>query len=95
MGSVLGVGWLCSRSFVPELPIAHLMSPNFCVQVEGEVTGCMGQEGSFSVKVVFSKSSDSFFIQVPFEKGLAKGREPFLALFPADLVGNSDVHSLA
>lgn len=54
----------------------------------------MRQEQSFSVKVVFREFSDSLFIQMPFEKGLAKGREPFFALFPADLVGNSDKHSL-
>lgn len=67
-----------------------MMSPSFCVQADG----CVGQERSFPVKVVFSDSSDSLFIQMPFEKGLAKGREPFLALFPADFVGNSDKHSL-
>lgn len=57
------------------------MSPSFCVQTQGEVTGCVGQRRSFSVKVVFSEYSDPLFIQVPFEKGLAKGRESFLLFF--------------
>lgn len=51
------------------------MSPSFCVQAEGEVTGCVGQERNFSVKVVFSESSDFLFVQMLFGKGLAKGRE--------------------
>lgn len=40
------------------------------------MTGCVGQRRSFSVKVVFSESSDPLF-----EKGLAKSRESFLLFF--------------
>lgn len=63
---------LCAR-------VVHLMSPSFCVQVEGEVTGCVGQEGSFSVKVVFSESSDSLFILL--KKGWQRAGSHFLLFF--------------
>lgn len=88
-----GICWVALQQ-IPCASVVHLMSPSFCVHAEGELTGCVGQERSFSVKVVFIESSDSVFIQIPFGKGLAEVREPFLALFLANLLGNSDVHSL-